>query len=113
MAETDANKPKAKKDRGKPGEPKTVAEAKKRGADTAYWKLTDDEVLLRLPQTEDKYKTSDSWRVLLITSEFVAGFDELAAITRGVSIFGSARTHEGDEMYQAARETGRLLGESG
>ena len=110
MAETKANKPTKKKDKSKPPEPKTVAEAKKRQRQPGYWQLTDDEVLLRSPEPEDDYKTSDSWRVLRITSEFVNGFDELATVTRGVSIFGSARTHEGDEMYAAARETARLLG---
>jgi uncharacterized protein (TIGR00730 family) len=45
--------------------------------------------------------------------EFVDGFDNLATITRGVSIFGSARTHEDDVMYIAARETARLLAERG
>jgi uncharacterized protein (TIGR00730 family) len=45
--------------------------------------------------------------------EFVHGFDHLATITRGVSIFGSARTHEKDPYYIAARETARLLGEEG
>jgi uncharacterized protein (TIGR00730 family) len=112
MAETKANKPTKKKDVGKPAEPKTVADAKKRQRQPGYWQLTDDEVLLRSPEPEDEYKTSDSWRVLRITGEFVNGFDELATITRGVSIFGSARTHEDDEMYLAARETGRLLAEA-
>jgi uncharacterized protein (TIGR00730 family) len=37
----------------------------------------------------------------------------MATITRGVSIFGSARTAEDDEMYVAARETARLLAEVG
>ena len=45
--------------------------------------------------------------------EFVGGFDHLATITRGVSIFGSARTDEGSEMYNAARETAKLLAEVG
>ena len=45
--------------------------------------------------------------------EFVNGFDELATITRGVSIFGSARTHEDDPMYKAAHETAYLLGAAG
>ena len=112
MAETKANKPTKKKDKSKPPEPKTVADAKKRQRQPGYWQLTDDEVLLRSPEPEDEYKTSDSWRVLRITSEFINGFDELATITQGVSIFGSARTHEDDEMYIAARETGRLLAEA-
>lgn len=45
--------------------------------------------------------------------EFVNGFDELATITRGVSIFGSARTHPDDPVYESAREVGRLLGAAG
>ena len=111
MAETDANKRKAKATQ--PGEPETVAEARQRENEPAYWKLTDDEVLLRSPEPEDDYKTSDSWRVFRILSEFVGGFDDLATITRGVSIFGSARTREGDEMYEAARQTARLLADAG
>ena len=95
------------------GEPVTVAQAKKRQEEPGYWHLTDDEVLLRSPEPEDEYKTSDSWRVFRIMGEFVNGFDDLATVTRGVSIFGSARTHESDHYYQAARELTRLLGESG
>jgi uncharacterized protein (TIGR00730 family) len=112
MADTKAKKPTKTKDKSKPPEPQTVAEAKKRQRQPGYWQLTDDEVLLRSPEPEDDYKTSDSWRVLRITSEFISGFDDLATITRGVSIFGSARTHEADEMYTAARETARLLAEA-
>ena len=122
MAVTKANKktPTAKsgsnaKNGGKrkPGEPKTVAEAKAREVLPGYWHQTDDEVLLRSPEPEDEYKASDSWRVFRIMGEFVGGFDSLATVTRGVSIFGSARTRERDPMYKAARETGRLLGKAG
>ena len=115
MADTDANKHKkrAAKKNLQPPEPETVAEAKKREQTPGYWRLTDDEILLRSPEPEDDYKTSDSWRVLRITSEFINGFDELATITQGVSIFGSARTHENDDMYESARETARLLAEAG
>ena len=113
MADTDANKPKKKKDSAKPPEPKTVAEAKRQETKPSYWQLTDDEVLLRSPEPEDEYKTSDSWRVFRIMGEFVDGFDNLATVTKGVSVFGSARTPESDPVYQAARETGRLLGEAG
>ena len=108
-----ANKPKPKVSTKKPVVPKTVAEAKKRETEPGYWHLTDDEVLLRSPELEDEYKTSDSWRVFRIMGEFVNGFDHLATITKGVSIFGSARTHEQDPMFIAARETGRLLGLAG
>jgi hypothetical protein len=113
MAETDANKPKKKKDKVKPAEPKTVAEAKKLEETNTYWQLTDDEVLLRSPEPDDDYKTSDSWRVFRILGEFVSGFDNMATITRGVSVFGSARTHQDDPNYSAAMETGKLLAEAG
>ncbi len=113
MAETKANKPKAAAAGKKPAVPKTVADAKKRQQEPGYWHLTDDEVLLRSPELEDEYRTSDSWRVFRIMGEFVNGFDHLATITRGVSVFGSARTHESDPNYIAAMETGRLLGEAG
>ena len=38
---------------------------------------------------------------------------DLATITNGVSVFGSARTQEDNEYYIAARETGKLLAEAG
>src|SRR5688572_31981592 len=111
MAKTDANKPKTKKIKI-PSEPETVAEAKSLEKEPEYWQMTDDDVLLRSPEPEDEYKTSDSWRVFRIMGEFVGGFDSLATITRGISIFGSARTSEDEPMYQAARETARLLAEN-
>lgn len=112
MAETKANKPK-KNGRKKTSEPATVAQAKKLATVPGYWHLTDDEVLLRSPEPEDEYKTSDSWRVFRIMSEFVGGFDELGTVTRGVSIFGSARSHEDDPIYKAAHETAYLLAAAG
>src|SRR5215210_9286818 len=113
MAETDANKPKIKQKKVKPVVPETVSQAKVLETAPSYWQLTDDEVLLRSPEPTDDYKTSDSWRVFRIMGEFVGGFDHLATITRGVSIFGSARTHEKDPYYIAARETAKLLGKAG
>lgn len=111
MSEIDNKDPKTTKK--KVDVPKTVAEAKKRLEEHDYWKLTDDEVLLRSPELEDEYKTSDSWRVFRIMSEFVNGIDHLMTITRGVSVFGSARTDENDPMYKAATEVGLLLGTAG
>ncbi|QQS32537.1 MAG: TIGR00730 family Rossman fold protein [Acidobacteriota bacterium] len=99
--------------RTKTANAKTVAEVKKREEEPGYWHLTDDEVLLRSPEPEDEYRTSDSWRVFRILSELVSGFDSLATITRGVSVFGSARTREDDPLYKAAQETGYLLGTAG
>jgi uncharacterized protein (TIGR00730 family) len=51
--------------------------------------------------------------VFRIMGEFVEGFDELATVTRGVAIFGSARTPAEDAYYAAARETAALLARAG
>jgi len=77
---------------------------------------TEDEQLLRqVPspaEREEAIRVSDSWRVLRIMGEFVWGFDNLADVVDGVTMFGSARTKEGDPYYEKARETGRLLAEN-
>ena len=51
---------------------------------------TQDEQLLETPK-QDEFTHTDTWRVFRIMGEFVEGFDELASVTRGVSVFGSAR----------------------
>ena len=48
-----------------------------------------------------------------VFSEVIEGFDALAHVTKGVSIFGSARTSPDDPQYHAAREVARLLAEQG
>ncbi|MCZ7416707.1 MULTISPECIES: TIGR00730 family Rossman fold protein [unclassified Streptomyces] len=55
----------------------------------------------------------DSWRVLRIQSEFVEGFGALAEIGPGISVFGSARTHEGSPEYAAGHAIGRALAQAG
>jgi uncharacterized protein (TIGR00730 family) len=76
--------------------------------------LTEDEKLLQHAVEESAaFTTSDPWRVMRIMSEFVEGFDALAGISKGVTIFGSARTGPDDPQYVAARETARLLAEQG
>ena len=77
---------------------------------------TEDEVLLESPpprEAVDLHKASDSWRALRILGEFVWGFENLADVSGGVSIFGSARTNPEDPDYQAATETAHLLAEAG
>lgn len=76
--------------------------------------LTEDEKLLQHPlQDAAAFTRSDPWRVMRIMSEFIEGFDALADIQKGVTIFGSARTGPDDPQYHAARETARLLAERG
>jgi uncharacterized protein (TIGR00730 family) len=48
-----------------------------------------------------------------MTSELIEGFDSLANVEKGVSIFGSARTSPDDPQYLAATEVARILGEAG
>ncbi len=73
---------------------------------------TQDEQLLESPGPAE-FTHTDTWRVFRIMGEFVEGFDELATLTRGISIFGSARTRTDDPDYQAARETAALLARAG
>jgi hypothetical protein len=73
---------------------------------------TQDEQLLESPR-QDAFTQTDTWRVFRIMGEFVEGFDDLASVTRGVSVFGSARTPEGDPYYVAAQETAALLSRAG
>ncbi len=79
---------------------------------TGAAKTTQDERLLETPR-HDEFTSTDTWRVFRIMGEFVEGFDELATVTRGVAIFGSARTPEDNASYAAARETAALLAHAG
>jgi uncharacterized protein (TIGR00730 family) len=76
---------------------------------------TEDERLLSRERTwlHQAEETTDSWRVFRIMGEFVEGFDTLARIGPGVSMFGSARTKPDDHYYLAAEETARLLVDAG
>ncbi|MGI9039678.1 MAG: TIGR00730 family Rossman fold protein [Gemmatimonadales bacterium] len=77
---------------------------------------TEDEQLLESPpkqRPEQLFLKSDSWRVLRIMGEFVWGFDNLADVSDGVTIFGSARTKPDDPQYAKAVETARLLAQAG
>ncbi len=55
----------------------------------------------------------ESWRMFRIIGELVEGFDELAGIEPAVSIYGSARVKEGDELYKQTQEIARGLGQMG
>jgi uncharacterized protein (TIGR00730 family) len=74
---------------------------------------TEDEKFLQAPSDTHDFTRSDPWRVMRIMGEFIEGFDNLHDVKRGVSIFGSARTHPDDPQYQAAQEVARLLAEAG
>jgi uncharacterized protein (TIGR00730 family) len=71
----------------------------------------DEKFLERRP--EPSFQDTDTWRALRILSEFVEGFDAMAAVGPAVTVFGSARTAEGDALYGVARTLGRRLAEAG
>ena len=73
---------------------------------------TQDEQLLESPRP-DEFTHTDTWRVFRIMGEFVEGFDELASLSRGIAIFGSARTTPDDPEYHSAQETAALLAAKG
>ncbi len=73
---------------------------------------TADEALLESVQ-ELETIGKDAWRIFRIMGEFVQGFEEMAAVGPGVTIFGSARVAPDDPQYAKCVTTARLLGEAG
>ncbi|MGI8945903.1 MAG: TIGR00730 family Rossman fold protein [Thermoleophilaceae bacterium] len=72
-----------------------------------------DEELLEAESHAILSELDDSARIARVEGELERGFRELAGVTRGVSIFGSARTAREDPAYGRARALARLLGEHG
>jgi uncharacterized protein (TIGR00730 family) len=75
--------------------------------------VTEDEKLLQQPAPGLDFTRTDPWRVLRIMGEFIEGFDTLASVDKGVTIFGSARVSPEDPHYRAAEKVAGLLAESG
>ena len=84
----------------------------KRNSGRAAPGSTQDEQLLESPRA-DEFTHTDPWRVFRIMGEFVEGFDELATLSRGIAIFGSARTKSDSPEYKAAQETAALFAAQG
>src|SRR5690349_22999039 len=87
-------------------------EKKRRGRGKQIPGTTQDEKLLESPRP-DEFTHTDPWRVFRIMGEFVEGFDELASLSHGISIFGSARSKPNDPDYKAAQETAALFANAG
>jgi len=78
--------------------------------------MNSDEKKIRRAFKEKNWnaiKTSDSWQIFKIMSEFVEGFDTMSKIGPCVSVFGSARTQSDNKYYQQAEEIGYLLTQRG
>ena len=61
----------------------------------------------------DDFRKMDPWRIFRIMAEFVEGFEAMAQVENGISVFGSARTPEDDRYYQMARDLGGKLTKEG
>ena len=55
----------------------------------------------------------ESWRMFRVIGELVEGFDKLSGIEPAVTIYGSARLREDDELYAQIGEIAYRLGEMG
>jgi uncharacterized protein (TIGR00730 family) len=74
---------------------------------------TSDEELLCAEHAVLESTYTDAERLDRMRREMAEGFAALAGVTRGVSIFGSARTLPEDPGYETAREVARMLGAAG
>ena len=74
---------------------------------------TLDEEIIAAQEAAVRSTLSDEDRVDRISEEVRMGFDALAGVSSAASFFGSARTQPDDPDYTLARETARIVGESG
>ena len=65
------------------------------------------------PRSWNELKSNDSWSIFKILSEFVEGYERMAAIGPCVSIFGSARTKPDNKYYSTAKEIAFKLTQKG
>ena len=61
----------------------------------------------------DDLTVKDTWRLFLILSEFVEGFETMPEVYPAVSFFGSARLHPNNSTYKTTELLARLLVENG
>lgn len=77
-------------------------------------KKSEDKIKAAFAEKDwNEIKTSDSWQIFKILSEFVEGFETLSKIGPCVSVFGSARTKPGEENYKLAEAIGAKLVQKG
>jgi uncharacterized protein (TIGR00730 family) len=84
------------------------------GSAASHLPQTTDEALLSCPAPGfAPLAGDDEQRIQGIAAELAAGFGALAAVERGVSVFGSARTPADHPDYRLAREVAVCLGGAG
>lgn len=62
---------------------------------------------------KDSDLAHESWKMFQVVSEFAEGYERLIKIRPSVSVFGTARTKEGEAMYALAEKTGKALSDAG
>ncbi|MEE9612525.1 MAG: TIGR00730 family Rossman fold protein [Desulfatiglandales bacterium] len=61
----------------------------------------------------DELTVKDTWRMFLIMSEFVEGFETMPEVYPAVTIFGSSRSHRNNSTYKTTGNLARLLVQNG
>ena len=74
---------------------------------------TFDEEIIAAQEAAVRSTLTDEDRLERITEELRMGFDALSGVGAAASFFGSARRTPDDPEYALARESARLVGESG
>ncbi len=74
---------------------------------------TSDEEIIAAQEQGVLSTLTDGARIARIRGELKTGFTKLAHVGPAASFFGSARTSPHDPEYMLARETARIVGESG
>ena len=79
---------------------------KKNGDELVKQALEEEHRIRKAFKDKDwaEIKSSDSWVIFKVMSEFVEGFEKLAKIGPCVTIFGSARVKAGHPYYKTAEE---------
>lgn len=96
--------------------PASTKKSKNTADPEAYQQALEDEHRIRKAFKDKDWaeiKSSDSWVIFKVMSEFVEGFEKLAKIGPCVTIFGSARTKPEHPYYKTAEQIARKLVQHG
>ncbi len=92
-----------------------TAKKKKNGEELIKQAIEEEHRIRKAFKDKDwaEIKSSDSWVIFKVMSEFVEGFEKLAKIGPCVTIFGSARTKPTNPYYKMAEEIAYQLVQHG
>lgn len=92
-----------------------MKDSKKEGQELSAASTEEEQRIRKAFKDKDwaEIKSSDSWVIFKVMSEFVEGFEKLAKIGPCVTIFGSARVKADHPYYQMAEEIAYQLVQHG